>query len=701
MMLVGRSFARISMMTAVATSAMLAAPAMAQAQDAEVPQEDVVVTGRSFLAVDTSGATNLPIAIEKVPQAITVVSEDFIKGANLKTLADIADYTAGAVNSGNALGQATSIMLRGFGAGRAIDGLTVNGGAFEPDNAIIDRLEFVKGPSSVVYGVASPGGIVNYVTKSAKPGTPSYGYAQVGSWNSFRLEGQLAGALNSAKTIRAITVVAYDQGDAYTDVLHHTNVTTYAGVDTDITDRLTASLHGGYMRQIRTAFDGIPTEADGSIAPLPATFFIGNKDMKIRTSVYHAEGDVSWKTTDLLKISVKGNYQHTDTTGFTPFGQGLQADGTLDLGLEELDASITSRSIGVFANYALDGLGLSDSFITISGLSQKIHDESLTGLNYGASVNVFDGPDALAAGFDTLRDGMPQYAILQVSTTNTVSAQSLIKPIAPIGILLGVSYSKAKVDVDGYTGPATYDFDGKVSLRGGLTYEPMRGLNTYASFSQSFVPQPYLDIDQAPLAPLEGNQYEVGAKYRASTRLLVTGAVYRIIQKNNAVYDQSNAMGDFYRTQGKVRHQGIELEATGSVLPQLELNASYTYLETRILDDSDPATIGKSEMFQPKNTASLYTTYTLGHSFLHGASAGGGFRYVSSFKTSYDESTKPIAGRFLVDANIGYEFDGWLLQLNARNIFSKRYYTNTYKILYYGNTVGDGANVSLSVQRKF
>src|SRR5580658_1576364 len=119
-------------------------PALAQTasgkpgQNASPPDEqlqEVVVVGRyEFLSADTSGATNLPLPIEKVPQSISLVSEDFIKAADLKTLGQIAEYTPGALNEGNPGNNGTVVWLRGFPAGLALDGINLGGSNFyEPD----------------------------------------------------------------------------------------------------------------------------------------------------------------------------------------------------------------------------------------------------------------------------------------------------------------------------------------------------------------------------------------------------------------------------------------------------------------------------------------------------------------------------------------------------------------------------------------
>jgi outer membrane receptor for ferric coprogen and ferric-rhodotorulic acid len=296
--------------------------------------EQITVTGQyQFLSADTSGATGLPLPIEKVPQSISLVSNDFIEAANLKTLGEIAEYTPGAINVGNQGNTGSLLKLRGFDAGRTIDGINTLQTIpwYEPEYAIFDRIEVVKGPSSVVYGISSPGGLTNFVTKSATPQTIDYVSVQAGSWNSFRAEGQLAGSLDSAGKVRAIGVVVRDQGDSFMDVMNHSKTTVYGGVNVDLSDSVTAYLHGGYERHVRTAFDGIPTEADGSPAPVPRSFFIGSKNIDLTTSVYHGEGNLTWRATDMLEFSLKGNYEKSDTDGGFAFGFGLAPNGDFTL----------------------------------------------------------------------------------------------------------------------------------------------------------------------------------------------------------------------------------------------------------------------------------------------------------------------------------------------------------------------------------
>ncbi len=82
--------------TPVAAQTSPPSPAADAAQQ-PVDVSEIVVVGYRFLDADTSGITNLPLSIEKVPQSISLVNNDFAKAADLKNMGEIAQYTPGAI----------------------------------------------------------------------------------------------------------------------------------------------------------------------------------------------------------------------------------------------------------------------------------------------------------------------------------------------------------------------------------------------------------------------------------------------------------------------------------------------------------------------------------------------------------------------------------------------------------------------------
>ena len=696
--------------------------AAAEANAADTRVEEVVVTARyEFLSADTSGATNLPLPIEKVPQSISLVSEDFIKAADLKTLGEIAQYTPGALDAGNQEGFGTIIKLRGFSALQAFDGLnvgTLSGVSYEPDYAVIDRLEIVKGPSSVMYGVSSAGGLVNFVTKSATAHTPDYVLAQYGSWNSWRVEGQVAGALDQSGNLRGIGVVVREQGQSFmTDVSHESSVL-YAGVNWSGADSVTAFLHGGFERHVRTSFDGIPTEADGSPAPLPRSFFIGARDRELSTDLWHAESDVTWHATDMLDLSLKGNIRHVYTHGTSPYSFGLDDAGNLGLAIQDFEGGLHANdySLGTSGIYHFDNLGLTNSFVSLSAMYQD--DLSSGAGGQGLFSGAYAGPDPtdpftgmvnLAAGqrgveaaFDSAGTTGPDFLFATKLKTLTVSAQTWLQIIDHLSVLGGASF--AKPHIVSITNGIAEDFSGgsQMSYRGGLVYEFLPGANAYVSYSQAFNPQTYIDASGAVLPPVKGEQYEAGIKYRpVNDRLLLTAAVFQIKQKNQGEFDTQVDGLDRYRAVGELRHRGVELEGVGRILRNWQVNLGYTYLDAKVSEDADATVVGQREIFLPKQTASVFTTYTIDAGPLKGLSFGGGARYVAAEPTAYDGSTRDIPGYSILDASAGYTRAQWTLQLNLHNLLDRKYYINNYDTLFYGNAVGAPLNGSITLRYDF
>lgn len=686
----------------------LAGQAVAQNEQAPGAQqlEEVVVTSYRFLDEDTSGTTNLPLPIEEVPQSISLVSNDFLKAADIKTLGEVAQYTAGAIYAGNSEGYRTAIKLRGFNPGEAIDGLPLGAGdshAAEYDYAVVERLEIVKGPSSVVYGASSPGGIVNVVTKKATPETVDYLSLDIGMWNTYRVEGQMGGAVDSDGRVSAIGVAAYEQGDSFMDIMKHDRTVLYGGLDFGITDSLTGYVRAGYESNTRTSFDGIPQFADGTQAPVPRSFFIGSDGSRfeLQSDRTYVNAGLDWDVTDLWSISVKSNYTHAKLEGAAVFAGDLRENGDISLTIEEdLGTKDQVFAAGINTIYKLDGLGLDDSFVSLGAVYNEHRRDAIRQFYGIGTANIFDGVRAIAdfinaaPAADVLRRHNLDESLL------TYSGQAVIHIIDPLTVLIGASYSSTDYDFRSTTAvPSHYEYNSEISYRGGVTYEFVQGLNGYLSYSESFMPQTLRDVSEKPLPPLIGEQKEVGVKYApAGSRALFTAALFEIVQSNKPEYDQTTVTGDKFKAVGEVRHRGAELEVVGQIADRWQVRAGYAYLDPVVTkNQGEPERVSKTITYLPNHTASFFTSYEL----TDGLTLGAGARYVDSVRTTYDSSVKDLPAYTIVDATAAYIWENWRFQLNVHNLFDEKYYINTYETVYYGNVVGEPANVSVSVRYGF
>jgi TonB-dependent siderophore receptor len=686
-------------------SAIIALLLAGQASAQTAPDASIVVTGYRYLDQDTGGITGLPLTVAQVPQSITLINNDFAKAADLKNLGAIAQQTTGALWASFSPSYGNQIWLRGFSANFAIDGLPVGDQITEPDAAILNRYEVVKGPASVVYGAQSPGGIVNLVSKSATPGTPSYLEALGGSWGRWRLEGQLAGALTADGSIRAIAVAAHEEGGSFVDFVKQDRTVVYGGLDFVPAGDVTGYLRASWQRTSDTPYNGIPTYADGSLVDVPRSYFLGASDARAVANALRFDAGLTWKPGALWSFDLKAVYQHTTHGGENAYPYStIAADGSFPTGGEVFsDWHVEDFNIAASATRKLDDVGLKDSTITASLRYQHyrytIDELGLT----GGTANLFDG-DAAVAAFFNAETAVPSSGYEQDQRMNylTASSQAVIKPIAPLTLVGGIAWSSPRIAEQVYGGAFTsYNPGDQVNYRAAAIVEPVHGLNLYASYGESYQPNLRIDTSLHVLAPVQGKQYEVGAKYSPVKALLLTAALFDIEEKNVAVYDSLVNGESLYRAEN-VRHRGLELEASGQLTRRWQIKAGLALLDAKVvLDPENPVNDGETRPWLPKTTANLFTTYDIGH----GVALSAGGRYVGQVGT-YDRSqapTLPIAAYTLVDAAASYTTGPWRFQLNVKNIGDKRYYVATpiFASLAGGLYPGEPRSFTVSVQRNF
>ncbi len=670
-------------------------------QVTELPE--VTVKAYRYLDEETKDITNLPLPVEKVPQSISILNNDFVKSADLKTSGEIAQYTPGALWASFSPSYGNQIWLRGFAANYAIDGVTVGDQITEPDVAMLDRYEMVKGPASVVYGPQSPGGIVNLVSKRANPDTPSYMSMQYGSWDRYRVDGQISKPLNDAGTIRGIGAVAYQNGGSFIDFVQQNKSVVYGGLDFDLAKGMTAYLRASYQRTENTPYNGLPTYSNGVQIPVSRSFFIGGSNLDNVADAMRLNAGWSWDVNNLWNVGLKAIGQDTIHSGGNAYPYNTIAnDGSFPIGGEVFNNWNTADySFAGSATRKLDDFGLTDSSIS-ANLRYQHYRYSIKEGNYNfGTANIFDGDRAVSNAFNALIPGPSgTYQQDQKMDYLTASSQAVIKVASPLTVVGGISVSNPMIDLQVYNGPfKNFDPGTQVNYRGSLIYEPVKGLNLYGSYSQSYQPNLRVDVNQNVLAPIQGEQYEVGVKASPTDQLLLTAALFQIDERNVAVYD-SFVNGEALYKAANVRHRGVEVEATGRITDNWQIKAGGAMLDPKMMSDpTNPSSVGQTRTWLPQTTANLFSSYD----FENGISIGGGGRYVGSVKTSYDGSTGPLKSYIVFDGFASYTYGPWRLQLNVKNILDEHYAVPSpiFQALWAGVYPGEPRSFGLSLRRDF
>ena len=260
---------RTALLSAVTLS--VVTPALAQTDnDEEARQNTIIVEGSRLNQTATEIGSSVSII---TAEDIDELGFDFAVDA-------IASAPGVTVNQNGSLGGLATVSIRGAATAQTlvlIDGIPVNdtstvNGGFDfsrLDTANIERIEVLKGPQSTLWGTDAIGGVVSIITKDATPGLGGSGFAEIGSYNTFR-GGASIGNANETGDFRLALTGSSSDGISKADENNGND-------ETDAYEALTLSAKGGLnFGEARLAadilwsdseseFDSFVSGAEGSI----------------------------------------------------------------------------------------------------------------------------------------------------------------------------------------------------------------------------------------------------------------------------------------------------------------------------------------------------------------------------------------------------------------------------------------------------
>jgi len=240
-----------------------------------------------------------------------------------------------------------------------------------------------------------------------------------------------------------------------------------------------------------------------------------------------------------------------------------------------------------------------------------------------------------------------------------------------------------------------------------LTWKPVEPLTLYASFATSANPSgeqldgnsvSYDGISTATanLEPERNKAWEIGAKWEAGEgKLLLTAAAYRI-DKDNARENLGNGVYDLV---GKLRSQGFELSAAGTLFRRLQLFGGYTYTDAKIIASNTPANVGRPFANIPKQSANLLATWRFSERF----EAGGQVHWQTKvFGGSAAAGAASFPGYARFDLVARYQLtDRFEARVNVNNVTNKTYYDAIYRSASPFAYVAPGRSAMLTLTAKY
>ncbi|WP_298275094.1 TonB-dependent siderophore receptor [uncultured Bradyrhizobium sp.] len=685
-----------------------ARPVLQQGQVGAVAARGVSATaGRTdtrdrVFATSQSTATKTSTPVLETPQSISTVTRHQLDEQNPQTVGNALRYTAGVLSEVDATSRYDSVFLRGFGAfGTAtnfvsfLDGLKLpRGQAFAVtsiDAFLLDRIDVIKGPSAVLYGQISPGGLVNLVSR--QPSEVPYNEARIEGGSFGRIQSGITsqGYLDAAKQwLYSISAIGRTSDTRYDGVEEQR-----VGVAPAITWRPDAdtqlTISGFYQRDPKGGyFNSLYPQ---SLAPAAYRPYL-NRNLNIGDPGFERfereQTGVGYvfdrRLNDVVSVHSALRYSQVDTDL-----RAIQMVGPITAAGTIPRAAIgsTEHATGLAADNRLrfDFMTSGIDHTVLAGVDQQNARSSWL-YQFGAASSL----DVVNPAYNQPVGALAPFINNDQTLSQTgVYVQDQMK-FGGFRLTLGTRHDWTEQKTDNRLNGTSQGQDSdKQTYRAGLLYLFDNGLAPYASYSTSFEPVVGVGSNGLPFAPTTGEQYEAGLKYKPTfADMLFTAAVFDLRQRN--ILTPSTVPG-FSVQQGEVRSQGVELEARARVTETIEIIAASTFLDTRVTQSTDLLAIGKRPQAVPKHFESVWANYSFLNGGLAGLTIGGGVRSVGS---SYGDDVNSLVspGYVVFDAAVRYDlvnlvraWKGAEVTLNVTNLFDKSYYTSCSSNFYcqFGN----------------
>ena len=672
----------------------LTPPLMAQSapQKNADPVSHVIVSSgfmdKGYDVQNASSATRVSAPLIETPVAVDVVDQELIRDKAILSPGELANVVSGVQSNATPYGAASStndFIVRGFSTNGISyrDGYRVNGIDTPSDMANVERVEFVKGPGSVLYGAAQPGGSVNTITKKAV----NYDFAnigvQAGSWDFLRstidvnqVVGNVSARLN----------VAGDTGNSYINLQSSNNYLIAPTITWQVTKDLELSYSGDFQKSnVNGGYTGLP--AIQGIQNLNAGTNMGQSWTRQSNTSSTNQGELKYKIDPnwtfrqgIFNANYMGSYSPMITPNmFIAFAGSLDAARVSAWNSSSSKKNTTSQT-EFYGN------------VTTGPISHKL----LFGYEYAQTLynwaNTYSPSWASMFNPQTVNLQNPQY----LPNPNDYGGPT---PFGPAAWLWGNNQKSNAVYAQNQlawgnlrllaarrnervNSTASYEgysqTESATTGRAGLLYMLTPATSVYYSISQSFSPNgSFRGINGTILPSSRGLQNEVGVKHSLWRGLDATASLYRINKSNVPTAASLSAFGDpvYYTTNGGEQSEGWEASLVGQATKNLKMIANASGINATVTQQSfnsaayASAPAGTPLAGVPKFSANVWGVQDLPIDIPGKASVGVGVVYVGDrVATTPNVNGLILPSYTTVDLGLFYRINQVSLAVNVKNL---------------------------------
>ena len=677
--------------------------------------------------------TKVAILNKELPQSISSVTKEFISDRQAFQLADAVK----AVSNVAATGIYNHYNIRGITQaddGQVINGLRTRQYYFlQPITSHLERVEVIKGPSSVTFSSADPGGTVNMVTK--KPLTEKSGEVSLsaGSFATLRAAIDFTGPLNKEKTLLYRLNAAFQEAKSFRDLVNNNallitpSLSYVPNNSTALNVEMIYSNSVGNLDRGQPIFGSINGEFDINSTPISLNVGAANDHYKTSELIFTAnfskkfsdnfgfnaqymkqtwEEDLAEHRVDGTAVDIEGNVIQTlarlrydqrqqfwETDNLSAyFDYNIVSGNITNKILVGYDATRWERKIGA-------GFLRARRYLTNSGGQSNFNPANAANFQTMVVGDVTMPVPAvphfnLETPFNGARNtnayNLAELRIpANLNSSSGIYLQNQFK-VGKFSALVNLRY-ESFTDIFNYKNSEDELNTNAFVPRLGLTYELTNKISAYATYLEGF--QPHTNtVSLSPTAegffwaasparfdPLESSLKEVGFKGEfMNGRLFANVAIFDITQKNILLGDTYDL--DNLTTRGEQRSRGFELDISGYVTQNFQLLASYGFNNAEIVEDAVEVFIGQRIGGAPKHNVNFWGRYDFMSHTLKGIGIGFGAQSVGDrftwYNPTYNTARVLLPAYTVFDAALYYKPNNTSMQLTLKvnNLFNETYW---------------------------
>jgi len=651
------------------------------------------------------------------PQSIQVIGSEIIEQQQAIRLSEVLKNANGVYVSSARGGATESFFSRGYdmSANNMFkNGFRYNSGSI-PDVSGLDKVEFLKGGSALLFGNVAPGGILNLVTKTPQFKSGGEISMQMGSYAYYKPAFDFYGGLNKSIAFRING--SYENSESFRDVVKNERLYINPSLLFVISPKTQITVQGDYL-----SADWTPDFGTGiigtQILDLPRNAFYG--------SLWSNGTTKSSSASVLLNHDFSKNWKLNFNSSLQNYDRASKSTAQLSSVKENGDWTRPLVQNKNLEQILGDQLSLQGNFNTGSVKHQIFtgadwENSFATAYTFAFDPSNYDTINLFNFDPTTQRNDIPNARTTQIAKTETnrfgVYFQDLVTITEKFKVLAGIRWSWQEAEVTTYK--ETYankiqtvkpenavptvgakKLDNAFSPKFGLIYQPRKDVSIFGSYSTSFTPNTGTTADLKPIEPSIIDQYEAGIKTDFLQGLLSTNiTVYQIVNSNLAQTAEFKADGSLNSDtnikvlSGETKSKGVEIDVTARPIDGLSIIAGYSYNDMRYTKTSGlngSFIEGDRLVRTPANTANLSFFYTVQDGFFKGVSLGAIGNYIGDRLGGWNDQHStdlvkypdgiyhreiPIEGYVTIDASVGYTWRKFSILCKLSNITNELNYT--------------------------